>query len=310
MRRVGKGFSGVDTPLFDEMLVPQQVHDDVAVAAEDEDIANEIPTEPTPPSPATTPPPQSELIPLLSQEDASKQEGKFAKLDADEDVTLEEVDDEKDAEVQGRRKLHSPAHMERLPIVACLSFCAMHRARFKGDAKARLLWWVLLLQEFDIKVLDMKGAEILVADHLSRLENPYENVLDPKEINETFPLETLSMGIEFMGPFPSSRGNKYIFVAVDYLSKWVEAKALPTNDARVVCMFLKSLIAKFGAPRAIISDRGTYFCNDQFAKVMLKYGVTHRLSTAYHPQTSGQVEVSNRGLKKILERTICENRAS
>ncbi|GJV96747.1 reverse transcriptase domain-containing protein [Tanacetum coccineum] len=69
----------------------------------------------------------------------------------------------------------------------------------------------------------------------------------------------------------------------------------------------------FGAPRAIISDRGTHFCNDQFAKVMLKYGVTHRLSTAYHPQTSGtsgQVEVSNRGLKRILERTIGENRAS
>ncbi|GJY54837.1 reverse transcriptase domain-containing protein [Tanacetum coccineum] len=66
---------------------------------------------------------------------------------------------------------------------------------------------------------------------------------------------------------------------------------------------------KFGAPRAIISDRGTHFCNDQFAKVMLKYGVTHRLSTAYHPQTSGQVEVSNRGLKRILERTVGENRA-
>ncbi|GKA14199.1 reverse transcriptase domain-containing protein [Tanacetum coccineum] len=87
-------------------------------------------------------------------------------------------------------------------------------------------------------------------------------------------------GIDFMGSFPSSRGNKYILVAVDYLSKWVEAKALLKNDARV------------------------------FAKVMLKYGVTHRLSTAYHPQTSGQVEVSNRGLKRILERTIGENRAS
>ncbi|GKA57739.1 reverse transcriptase domain-containing protein [Tanacetum coccineum] len=86
-------------------------------------------------------------------------------------------------------------------------------------------------------------------------------------------------GIDFMGPFPSSRGNKYILVAVDYLSKWVEAKALLTNDA-------------------------------QFAKVMLKYGVTHRLSTAYHPQISGQVEVSNRGLKQILERTVGENRAS
>ncbi|GKD11006.1 reverse transcriptase domain-containing protein [Tanacetum coccineum] len=117
-------------------------------------------------------------------------------------------------------------------------------------------------------------------------------------------------GIDFMGPFPSSRGNKYILVAVDYLSKWVEAKALPTNDARVVCKFLKSLFARFGTPRAIISDRGTHFCNDQFSKVMLKYGVTHRLATAYHPQTSGQVEVSNRGLKRILERTVGENRAS
>ncbi|GJR34667.1 reverse transcriptase domain-containing protein [Tanacetum coccineum] len=117
-------------------------------------------------------------------------------------------------------------------------------------------------------------------------------------------------GIDFMGPFPSSKGNKYILVAVDYLSKWVEAKALPTNDARVVVKFLKSLFARFGTPRAIISDRGTHFCNDQFAKVMSKYGVTHRLATAYHPQTSGQVEVSNRGLKRILERTVGENRAS
>ncbi|GJU61488.1 reverse transcriptase domain-containing protein, partial [Tanacetum coccineum] len=235
----------------------------------------------------------------------------------------------------------------------------------KKDAKARLLRWVLLLQEFDFKVIDTKGAENYAADHLSRLENPYENIFDPKEITETFPLETLSVliskdqstpwfadfanyhagkfikkgmstqeknkffkdvkhyfwddpflfktcadqiirrcvdgkealeileacpqwvptgdntrqgkisqrdempqnaiqvceifdlwGIDFMGPFPSSRGNKYILVAVDYLSKWVEAKALPTNDARVVVKFLKSLFSRFGA-RALISDRGT-----------------------------------------------------
>nr|GEZ75101.1 reverse transcriptase domain-containing protein [Tanacetum cinerariifolium] len=369
----------------------------------------------------------------------------------------------------------------------------------KKDAKARLLRWILLLQEFDFKVIDTRGAENYAADHLSRLENPYENVFDPKEINETFPLESLNKEfdfkvidtcgaenyvadhlsrlenpyenvfypkeiyetfpleslnkvahkdpstpwfadlanyhagnfiikcmtsqqkkkffkdarhnfwddpylfrtcadqiirrcvagkeaidvlnachsrptgghyrasytakkvfessfywpsiykdafelvkrcdscqhqgkvsqkdempqnfiqiceifdvccIDFMGPFPSSKGNKYILVAVNYLSKWVEAKALPTNDARVVVKFLKSLFSWFGTPKDIISDRGTHFCNDQFSRVMAKYGVTHRLSIAYYPQTSGQVEVTNRGLKRILERTVGENRAS
>ncbi|GKA99468.1 reverse transcriptase domain-containing protein [Tanacetum coccineum] len=92
--------------------------------------------------------------------------------------------------------------------------------------------------------------------------------------------------------------------------QWARGKSVPTNDARVVIKFLKSLFAQFRTPRAIISDRGTYFCNDQFAKVMLKYGVTHHLSTVYHPQTSGQVEVLNRGLKRILERTVGENRTS
>nr|GFA70973.1 reverse transcriptase domain-containing protein [Tanacetum cinerariifolium] len=113
-----------------------------------------------------------------------------------------------------------------------------------------------------------------------------------------------------MGPFPSSKGNKYILVAVDYLSKWVEAKALPTYDARVVVKILKSLFSRFGIPRAIISDRGTHFCNDQLTRVMIKYRVTHHLATAYHPQTSGQVEVSNRGLKRVLERTVGKNHAS
>nr|GEV77662.1 reverse transcriptase domain-containing protein [Tanacetum cinerariifolium] len=96
----------------------------------------------------------------------------------------------------------------------------------------------------------------------------------------------------------------------NYTAKKVEAKALLTNDTRVVCKFLKSLFTRFGTPRAIISDRDMHFCNDQFTKVMLRYGFTYLLATAYHPQTSGQVENSNRGLKRILERTAGENRAS
>nr|GEX78709.1 reverse transcriptase domain-containing protein [Tanacetum cinerariifolium] len=152
----------------------------------------------------------------------------------------------------------------------------------KKDSKARLLCWFLFLQEFKFNVIDTKGAENLAANHLSRLENPHQNVLDPKEINESFPLETLNMeaidnlkachygptrghhgpnytakkGIDFMGPFPSSRRNKYIVVAVDYFSKWVEAKALPTNDTQVVCKFLKSLFARFGTlvPSLVITE--------------------------------------------------------
>nr|GEW44571.1 reverse transcriptase domain-containing protein [Tanacetum cinerariifolium] len=191
-----------------------------------------------------------------------------------------------------------------------------------------------LLTEFTFKVIDTKGAENLATDHLSRLENPHQNVLESKEINESFPLETLNLvsthgnqstpwfadfanyhagnfvvkgmskplkfsrlatmdpqedtmaqitqprrdetpqnfiqvceifdvwGIHFMGLFSSSRGNKYVLVAVDYLSKWVEAKALPTNEARVVYKFLKNLFARFGTPRAIIRDRGTHFCEN------------------------------------------------
>ena len=110
-------------------------------------------------------------------------------------------------------------------------------------------------------------------------------------------------GIDFIGPFPPSGGNKYILVAVDYVSKWVEAQALPTNDARVVVKFLKKLFCRYGVLRALISDRGTHFCNSQVENVLKRYGVTHRLATPYHPQTSGQVELSNRELKHILMRT-------
>ncbi|KAJ9566198.1 hypothetical protein OSB04_002164 [Centaurea solstitialis] len=90
-------------------------------------------------------------------------------------------------------------------------------------------------------------------------------------------------GIDFMGPFPDSRGNKYILVAVDYVSKWAEAKASPTNDAKVVVDFVKSLVCRYGCPKAIISDRGTHFANYLLEKTL------------------------KRALKRILEKTVDNN---
>nr|GEV73339.1 reverse transcriptase domain-containing protein [Tanacetum cinerariifolium] len=248
--------------------------------------------------------------------------------------------------------------------IVCTDHSALKYLFAKKDAKARLLRWILLFQEFDFKVVDTRGAKNYAADHLSRLENPYENVFDPKEINKFFPLEIISklahhdQSTPWFADFANYHAWKFIIKgmstqqknkffkdvkyyfwddpylfktcadqvirrcvagqeAVDilttchsgpigghydanYTAKKVEAKARPTNDARVVVKFLKSLFSQFGTLKAIISDRGTHFCSDQFAKVMSKYGVTHRLSTAYHPQTSDQVEVTNRAFKTFI----------
>lgn len=108
-----------------------------------------------------------------------------------------------------------------------------------------------------------------------------------------------------MGPFPMSYGYHYILVAVDYVSKWLEAIACKTNDHKVVVQFLKeTMFARFDIPRAIISDGGKHFYNRVFAALMVKYFITHKVATSDHPQTSDQVEIFNREIKTILEKTV------
>ncbi|KAL4379251.1 hypothetical protein GQ457_02G022480 [Hibiscus cannabinus] len=307
----------------------------------------------------------------------------------------------------------------------------------KKDAKPRLIRWILLLQEFDIEIIDRKGTENQVADHLSRLENkeiadtadqiqeekstpwyadfvnyivsgilphqlnyqgrkrfkhnakgyfwdePYlfkqcaDQIIRrciPEEEQQTIleqchsapygghfggnrtaakvlqsgfywptlhkdaqlfcqqcdrcqrtgniskrnemPLQNILevelfdvWGIDFMGPFPSSFGNLYILLAVDYVSKWVEAVATTHNDAKTVQRFIKkNIFTRFGTPRVIISDEGRHFDNRSIAAALRKLGINHKLSTAYHPQTNGQAEVSNREIKSILEKVVNPNR--
>ena len=91
-------------------------------------------------------------------------------------------------------------------------------------------------------------------------------------------------GIDFMRPLPSLFGNMYILLAVDYVSKWVEATTCPINDAVTVVGFIqRNILSRFGAPRTIISDEGSHFANKVFAKLMRRYGIKHLMGMAYHP---------------------------
>nr|XP_016483010.1 PREDICTED: uncharacterized protein LOC107803755 [Nicotiana tabacum] len=214
----------------------------------------------------------------------------------------------------------------------------------KKESKSRLIRWVLQLQEFDLEIHDRKGTENQVVDHLSRLEGAKTKV-EVEEIMETIPDEQLICidniirrcipeidqasvlqachALPYGGHFGGVRtaakvlesgfywptlfkdAHFRILVAVDYVSKWVEAVALPTNNAKGVIGFLrKNIFTRLSTQRAIISDGGTHFCNRAFAKLLEKYGVVHKVATPYHPQTSGQVEVSNREIKSVLTKTV------
>ena len=84
--------------------------------------------------------------------------------------------------------------------------------------------------------------------------------------------------------------------------------ACPKNDANtVVGLLQRNILSRFGAPRTIISDGGSHFANNVFDKLMGRYGIKHIMSLAYHPQTNGQAEISNKEIKRILEKTVSSN---
>ena len=109
--------------------------------------------------------------------------------------------------------------------------------------------------------------------------------------------------------FPSLFGNIYILLVVYYVSKWVEATTCPINDATIVVGFIqRNILSRFRALKTIISDEGSHFANKVFEKLMSIYGIKYMMRLAYHPQSNLQAEISNRQIKKILEKTVNASR--
>jgi transposase InsO family protein len=108
-----------------------------------------------------------------------------------------------------------------------------------------------------------------------------------------------------MGPLSNSEGCEYILVAIDYVSKWVEALPCRAVDAmHSKRMFHEVIFPRYRVQRIVISDGGSHFIDRTFRKALSEVGVDHWIATPYHPQTSGQVETSNKQIKNILQKTV------
>jgi hypothetical protein len=119
----------------------------------------------------------------------------------------------------------------------------------------------------------------------------------------------LIVGFDFLGPFPSSKGYTHILVVVDYVTKWVEAIPTKSADGKTSLKMLKDVIfPRISVPRYLMTDGGSHFIHGSFRKNLAKYDVNHRIASAYHPLTSGQVELSNREIKSILQKTVNRSR--
>jgi hypothetical protein len=148
----------------------------------------------------------------------------------------------------------------------------------------------------------VKDIEIYIksCDSCQRRGKPMgKNELHPIKVKEPF----YQIGIDFVGPLPiTEAGNKYIIVAIDYFTKWVEAKAVKVNNAEEVAIFIyEEIICRHGCPQKILSDRGTHFNNNMIKELMKKFEIKHIFSTSYHPKTNGLVERFNK--------TLCESLA-
>ena len=115
--------------------------------------------------------------------------------------------------------------------------------------------------------------------------------------------------LDFVGRItPLSKKKRYILVCTDYVTKWVEAKALyQANEQSIIDFLFEEIFTHFGVPREIMTDQGTQFMSNMVKTIIQKYHIRHKVSTPYHPQANGQVESTNKVLEAILTKTIKAN---
>jgi len=112
--------------------------------------------------------------------------------------------------------------------------------------------------------------------------------------------------LDFVGTInPPSKQKKYILVCTDYVTKWIEAKALPFANEKSVGNFLfEDIFTRFGVPREVVTNQGSQFTSKMVERRVEEYKIKHRKSTPYHPQANGQVEFTNKVIEGILTNTI------
>ena len=114
-------------------------------------------------------------------------------------------------------------------------------------------------------------------------------------------------GVDFIGPIQplGSQRHRYIILATDYATKWVEARATRRNDAATSARFLfERIMMRFGHPLELVSDRGTHFLNDVIVDLTGQYKVKHRKTTPYNPKANGLTERANGIICKILTKVV------
>eukprot|EP00253_Pinus_taeda_P010834 PITA_10834 len=182
----------------------------------------------------------------------------------------------------------------------------------KLDVNARIIRWLLLLQQFDLTIVDKPGKENFVVDFLSRVNlttGEEETVDDWMPDEHLFSISVLSLWFADIANYLVSTQFPPHLSSKEKSRIWAETKAIKEATEEKVAEFLReNIFYKFGYPRELVTDQGSQFTSNLIEDLLAHRKIKHRTSTPYHPQANGQVEVTNRALEGILTKVMSSSR--